>query len=305
MGAVLALLSAATWGAGDFFGGFATRRAPLLVTLIGVQLVATALSLAMVVATGETLTAPGALPWAAGAGVLGSVGVAALYLALSRGTMGLVAPLTGVIAAAVPTAISLASGDVVGPVALLGMLLALGAVVAVAMPTAEPALDAGPGLSADPAPGATIRARLVEWGLILLAGLGFAGFFLGIDQAHAAGGSSWWTLLGARAAACAVVLTAAGALAATGRLPSFAGTRPALPFIVLSAVGDTLGNLFFVLSRAETTLAVSVVLSSLYPLSTAMLARVVLGERLTRVALVGAALAIGGVVLIGLGTTID
>ncbi len=73
--------------------------------------------------------------------------------------------------------------------------------------------------------------------------------------------------------------------------------------VVASAIGDTCGNLFFVLSRSETTLAVSVVLSSLYPVSTAVLARFVLGERLSRIALIGVGLAIGGVVLIGYGST--
>ena len=65
-----------------------------------------------------------------------------------------------------------------------------------------------------------------------------------------------------------------------------------LPLVAASAVGDTGGNLFFVLSRSETTLAVSVVLSSLYPVSTAILARFVLHERLSRLALVGVALAV-------------
>ena len=72
---------------------------------------------------------------------------------------------------------------------------------------------------------------------------------------------------------------------------------------MVSAVGDTGGNLFFVLSRSETTLAISVVLSSLYPVSTAILARVVLHERLSRAALVGVALAVCGVVFIGIGST--
>ncbi len=301
MGALLALISAAVWGAGDFFGGFATRRAPLLVTLIGVQVIGTALSMLMVLVTGEPPTTPEALPWAAAAGICGALGVAALYLALSRGTMGLVAPLTGLIAAAVPTVISFLTGDPLQPLTLLGMLLALGAVVAVAMPAAEPAQRLEE--SKAPMARAVSDARLAEWGLILLAGLGFAGFFLGIDRAHGMGSGPWWTLLVSRSAACAVVLVATVAIAGAGRLPSFRGIAPAVPFIALSAVGDTAGNLFFVLSRAETTLAVSVVLSSLYPLSTAFLARVMLGERLTRTALLGVALAIGGVVLIGIGTT--
>jgi len=72
---------------------------------------------------------------------------------------------------------------------------------------------------------------------------------------------------------------------------------------MLSALGDLGGNLFYVLALGETTLAVAVVLSSLYPVATTLLARTFLGERLTRTAVLGVALAIGGVVLIGIGST--
>jgi drug/metabolite transporter (DMT)-like permease len=87
------------------------------------------------------------------------------------------------------------------------------------------------------------------------------------------------------------------------RQPSFAGTAAGAPVLSLSAVGDLGGNLFYILALGQTTLAVAVVLSSLYPMGTALLARVFLGERLTRLAMLGVALAIGGVVLIGFGST--
>jgi drug/metabolite transporter (DMT)-like permease len=74
-----------------------------------------------------------------------------------------------------------------------------------------------------------------------------------------------------------------------------------LPLALLSAVGDTGGNLFYILARSEGTLSATVVIASLYPVSTTILARLTLGERLSRVRIVGVALAILGVALIGLG----
>ena len=194
-----------------------------------------------------------------------------------------------------PVLVSVARGNPIHPVAMLGMLLALVAVVAVAMPAAGDASATG----RHPAP----RERLLEWGLAAVAGIGFAAYFLGVDRAYSDGAGTWWTLLMARGAGFVVVTAFIVALAATHRLPSFRGASGAAPVLTLSAVGDLGGNLFYVLALGQTTLAVAVVLSSLYPVMTALLARTFLGERLTRTALVGVALAIAGVVLIGVGST--
>ncbi|MBA3852489.1 MAG: EamA family transporter, partial [Chloroflexi bacterium] len=68
-----------------------------------------------------------------------------------------------------------------------------------------------------------------------------------------------------------------------------------------SGLGDLGGNLFFLLANAAGSLAVAVVLSSLYPVVTALLARVFLHERLSRLRLLGVSAAIGGVLLIAVG----
>lgn len=267
----------------------------MLVSVLAVQAIGTVLALAFVLGTGEPATGSGPLVWAAAAGLGGLLGVTALYLALARGTMGLIAPLSGVIAAAVPVVISVVTGGAVHPVAMVGMLLALAAVGAVAMPAAGDAAAA----TLHP----TGRARLAEWGLATVAGIGFAAYFLGVDRAHGEGAGTWWTVLAARSAGFVAVMVLVGALAASRRLPSFAGTTAAAPILTLSAVGDLGGNLFYVLALGQTTLAVAVVLSSLYPVMTALLARTFLGERLTPTAMAGVGLAIGGVVLIGIGST--
>lgn len=294
LGAALALVSAAAWGTGDFCGGLATRRVPVIVSVLAVQAIGTLLAIAFVLAVGEQAGEQRGLAWAVAAGLGGLLGVTALYLALSRGTMGLIAPLSGVIAAAVPVVLDVATGGALHPASMLGMLLALVAVALVAMPASD---DAAAATHLD------ARGRLLEWALAAVAGIGFAAYFLGVDRAHAEGAGPWWTLLGARAAGFVVVATVFGALVAMRRTPILTGVAGAAPVLALSAVGDLGGNLFYVLALGQTTLAVAVVLSSLYPVATALLARTFLGERLTRTAVLGVAVAVGGVVLIGIGST--
>jgi drug/metabolite transporter (DMT)-like permease len=264
--------------------------------VLAVGAIGTILALGFLAATGEASAAPGSLMWSVAGGVGGLFGVTALYLALSRGTMGLVAPLTGVIAAAVPVVISLLTGHGIHPAALLGMMLALVAVGVVAVPEPNAVGESA-------VMGADAHARFVEWALVIVAGLGFAAFFLGVDRAHGEGAGTWWTLLVARGAAFVVALGAFAGMAATHRVPRLDGVGSAAPALTMSALGDMGGNLFYVLALGETTLAVAVVLSSLYPVGTVLLARVLLGERLTRTASIGVLFAIAGVVLIGIGST--
>jgi drug/metabolite transporter (DMT)-like permease len=251
------------------------------------------LALGLLVVSGEPMAGPDALLWGAAAGVSGSVGLGAFYLALSRGTMGLVAPLTALVAAAVPAVIGIAGGDRTGSFVLAGMGLALAAVVLIAIPDrrlGSPTLPTYHG------------SRTREWLLIVVGGLGFSGFFLCIDASHAAGGAVWWPLVMVKLAGATSVGAVIVALAASGRAPVPRSGRAAVLMGGLAGLGDLGGNLFFVLASDVGELAVVVVISSLYPVSTALLARTVLHERLGRLRLAGVALAIAGVVLIGLGS---
>jgi len=206
--------------------------------------------------------------------------------------MGLVAPLAAVIGAAIPALIGLVSGEPVGPVLLVGIAAALGAVVIISLPDA-PATSSGP---ASDRPG-----RRGELLLVLAAGLGFAAFFLGVDQSRSAGGETWWPIMIVRVAGLIAVASAILLLSARGRAPSLRIPRRLLPLCVLAGLGDLGGNLFFIIANDSGELAVAVVTSSLYPVVTALLARFFLGERLSRVRIGGVILATVAIALIALG----
>jgi drug/metabolite transporter (DMT)-like permease len=289
----LALISAASWGAGDFAGGIAARLSSSIVTVLLAQATGLILTLGLLIVSNEPVPGTEALALAAAAGVSGSLGLAAFYLALSRGTMGLVAPLTALIAAAVPALIGIAGGDETGPLVLAGIISALTAVVLISVP------ERGLGMPVLP----TFHgSRTREWLLIIVAGIGFSGFFLAIDASHAAGGEVWWPLLMVKVAGTLGVGAAYIGLLVLGRAPNVRLGQAALLMGILAGLGDLGGNLFFVLASDLGELAVVVVIASLYPVSTALLARAFLHERLGPLRVAGVALAVGGVVLIGLGS---
>jgi drug/metabolite transporter (DMT)-like permease len=254
----------------------------------------------VIVVRAEPFPDPAFMVWAAAAGVSGVIGLSAFYLALSRGTMGLVAPLTALVGASVPALVGIAAGQVPGPLLATGMVVALAAVATISLP--EGTDRSLPGR-------ASLRAWLggapaMELGLVLVAGLGFAGFFLGADRARAVGGGVWWPLLAVRASGLVAAWVGIAVLLATGKLQSIRIRRSVLPATVLAGAGDTGGNFFFLLASAQGSLPVAVVLSSLYPVQTTLLARVLLRERLSRQRIAGVALAVLGVVLISLGAVL-
>jgi drug/metabolite transporter (DMT)-like permease len=285
-----------------------------------IQGIGTILTLAVVLVVNESVPAAEAVGWAGLGGIGGLVGLSALYLGLSRGTMGLVAPATALIAAAVPAAVGLLGGEPASPLLLAGMVIALVAVVLISIPdpgadqaTAAPAPEPGSRPEPDPEPGNRLAAVATSrpaprsdkwtWLLVVISGLGFASFYLGVDQAHAEGAGVWWTLLAVRIAALLVAVVATVLLVGAHRAQPLRATAPVVGLGALAALGDSGGNLFYILARAETTLSVAVVLVSLYPVSTALLARFVLGERLSRLRLAGVALAVAGVVTITAGAS--
>jgi len=282
-------VAAASWGFGDFAGGIATRLSNTFVIVFLAQFVGGLVAALLLLVSGEAMPGNEALLWGAAAGVSGAFGLGCFYLALSRGTMGLVAPLAALLAAAWPATFALLTGDGVGELALLGMVIALTSIVLISLPDRRlgtPVLPTYHG------------SRGQEWLLIIGAGLGFGAFFLLIDASHEAGGAVWWPLFMVKLGGVVAVVTAALALTPMGRFPGIKLGMAALLVGMFAGIADLGGNLFFVLANDEGELAIVIVLTSLYPVVTAILARIFLHERLSPLRVAGVAMAILGVVLI-------
>lgn len=266
------LLSALIWGAGDFFGGLATKRArPFSVVLVA-EVAGALLLAALALLLAQALPPLPDLGWSAGAGLAGAAGLLALYTALAGGHMGIVAPISAVVAAVVPIVVGSVIEGLPSPTQLAGFGVALAAVW----------LLAGSG-------DRTASPRDLR--LALLAGLGFGFYFVLIDRTGATGGL--WNLAFARVVA-ALVLLVLMLLMRHPLLPP----RDVLPINLLNGSLDAGGNLFFLLAAQAGRLDVASVLSSLYPGATVMLAWLVLGERLNRPQTAGVFAALAAIVLI-------
>ncbi|RBY83229.1 EamA family transporter [Blastococcus sp. TF02A-30] len=278
MAVVLALASAVVYGASDFLGGLSSRRAPVF-GVVAVSQVAglTALLLLLPWLGGPTTAAD--LAWGAGAGLAGAAGLLLFFRTLATGVMSVVAPVTAVTAAAVPVLVGLLGGDRIGAWAAAGIVLALVAVVLV---------------SAEGGLGALRAARPASIGPALVAGVAFGLFFVLLDRTGSESGLT--PLVAARVASVLMVLTVASAGRRALRVP-----RVALPLVLLSGIGDMAANgLFLLAAQVDGPLAVVGVLTALYPVSTVVLAQLVLRERLVPAQAAGLATAAGAVVLITL-----
>ena len=260
----------------------------------------------LVLVGGQPVPAPTDLAWAGLAGLVGFVGLVAFYAALARGTMGIVAPLAAVIGAGVPVALAMAFGEQIGPLRLAGVAVGLVAVVLTSLPSEPRTAHERRAL----------RIDLAELPMVIVAGLGFAGFFLFLDRALQDGADIWWSLAAVRVVGFAAALVLlAGMLVVTRRrrperrpaeLFRLSGIRRlgvagAVVLLVAAGLGDLGGNGFFALARGVDLLSVAVVLSSLYPVVTTLLAAALLHERMRPPQLAGASLAVLAVVLIGAG----
>jgi drug/metabolite transporter (DMT)-like permease len=307
LGPIFGLASALTWGVGDFCGGLLSRYSRVISAMLVSQAVGLTGAIVLLVVSGEPPASSPVLGWAALAGACGTVGLAAFYLALARGTMGLIAPLAALIGAGLPVGYALVLGDTVGALRLVGVVLALVAVVLISLP------DAG----RSPHDRRALRIGLADIPLVIIAGLGFAGFYLFLGVAQAVRGDIWGPLVTVRVvgltlvalAAVVAVLRARGSLRrraddvfGLSRVRARALPRSVmLSLVLLTGLGDLGGNAFFVLANSVDMLAIAVVLSSLYPAMTTALAFVLLHERLRPLQLAGISMAVVGIALISLG----
>jgi len=281
MSAVLALLSSLLWGTSDFLGGTASRRLPAYLVVgwadvfVVLGLVGIALGLGDVHFTGPLLG------WSAGAGLIGLVGVGAFYQALSEGAMGVVAPVAG-LGVAVPIAVGIAQGDHPSGTQIAGMVAA---VAAIALVSSSGASSGQSGRSAG-------SARIML--LAVLAAVSFGTVFVFLDKAEPYGTVA--TLLTMRLFGLGALIVAALLTRTQVRIMAVD-----LPFVAAVGAFDVGANACFQLATDSGQLAVVAVLSSLYPAVTAVLARAVHDERLSRAQLIGALLTIAAVVLLAAG----
>ena len=280
----LALLSSLCWGTADYAGGVVSRRVSVATVVLLSQATGAALLVVVCVVAREPF--PHHFWLGMVAGVSGVVGLLLFYQGLALGKMSLVAPVAGC-GAVVPVAFALLTGQVPRPLTLAGLAAAMTGVVLASITSGEGSSGpeaARPGVAAAAAVGAAAC-----FGIFLLL-LGRA--------AHLEPRSVLWLSLSTRLAS--VPILTVGLLVTRRGIPRSGLGRGSLATIAPAGLGDATANTLFAIASTVGTLAVVSVLGSLYPLATAGLARVRLGELLSLRQKLGAGLAMLGVVLVSL-----
>jgi drug/metabolite transporter (DMT)-like permease len=282
---MLALAAALLYGSADFLGGTATKRAHVLSVLLPSGAAGFVVVLIAAVVAGKQAWVAG-LGWGSAAGAIGGVGLIVFYSGLARGPMIVVAPVSALMSTVLPIAVALAEGERANVTVYLGALLCLVAIVLVS--STGPASRLGGGIRQ------ALHGRAVLYGVA--AGLCFGLFFLFLRNAGQAG--TLWPTAAARLAGLAVIVLAA-CIARTGPVTASAGMAVLLAAI-FSGVLDASANVCYLLATRAGLFGLAVVLTSLYPGVTVLLARVVHGERMGRVQQAGLALAAAGVLMVTL-----
>jgi len=279
---VLALISAAGWGASDFFGGVFSKRHGAWVTAVAVQLGALAGTAVAVLLLGGSPTGAD-WAWGAAAGLGVGAGTAYLYRGLSTGRMGVVAPVSGIGAALVPIVVGISTGERPGATAAAGIVIALPAIWLIA------ASDDG-AVEAAQDGGSKASTGLLDG---VWAGIGFGAGFVCLDRLQPA--AELTPLLATQVVSLLPVV----ALALWTREPFWPRRWPAWIGFILGPLG-TVANACLLWAVQAGLLSVVSVLVSLYPAVTVALAAAVLRERIHRAQAVGLGLAVVAVGLISL-----
>jgi drug/metabolite transporter (DMT)-like permease len=276
----LALGASVAWGGSDFVAGLASRRMPLLAVLVGSQVAGLALLLALLAVAGEAPPPDGAVLAAAVAGIAELVGFGALYQGLARGPMSVVAPVSSA-AALVPVVASLVAGERPATAAIVGMGLVL---AGAALACAERDADAG---------GALRRAAAVPGAaLAVLAALSFGSFFVAMDTAAHEAGAAWAVALN-RSTSVSVLVFAVALMR-----PRMGFGRSHVATVASVGLLDAAANAMFAFALTQGLTSTVSVLGSLYPVTTVVLAAMVLDERVAARQAAGVAIVLAGIGLV-------
>jgi drug/metabolite transporter (DMT)-like permease len=272
---VFGLAAAIAWGGGDFGGGLASRRVPVYGVVLVSQATGMVLCVGLALLLGEAFPTGSDVLVCIVAGIMGATGITLLYRGLAVGRMGIVAPVTGVLAAVIPVVAGFVTEGVPPPMVIAGIVVAVVAVVLVSR-----VADEGGG-----------RAGLPE---ALIGGTAIGLF--GVAIAQLSEGDVFADLSVIRLVQFLLVVGAIAVMRTAWR-PS----RSLLVPLILIGVFDTAGNGFYLAAVQTGQLAIASVLSAMYPVVTVILATVLLREPVTRDHSIGIALAGLAIALIGAG----
>jgi drug/metabolite transporter (DMT)-like permease len=279
MVAIFALAAAVLYGTADFLGGAAARRASALAVLSVTAPVGEIVVITVALAAGGPIRLAG-FWWGVAGGVAGGAGLIVFYAGLAAGPMTVVAPVAALVSTVLPVGVAVTSGERPGPAVVAGAVICLAAITLVSMQGGRPG-DGG---------GRAVRGL----GYGFAAGVAFGLFFLFLRNAGTSG--VLWPVGVSRLAGAVIALAAA---AVTRTRPVWWGhDRRTFAMALASGAFDATANVCYVLATRAGLFGLAVVITSLYPGVTVLLARLTLGERMRPVQRAGLALAVVGIVLL-------
>lgn len=275
LSSLFGLLSALTWGAGDFAGGIVSRRAGVYRAAFYGESIGLIFLAAMLAVFREPIPEWASWVWSAAAGASGSLGLLLLLRALAEGQMSVAAPASALMVAILPVIASALTEGLPGPLKYLGFGLAVLAIWLISRRESHPK---------------EMHWHLADLRLPLLSGVFFGFYFILMHQGSRT--ATIWPMIAARLAGSIVLF-----LVAVAKHQLHWPGRQIAPLVFLNAGGDIAGNTFYILAGQVGRLDVAAVLSSLYPGTTILLAGVFLHERLNRFQWLGILAALGAMVL--------
>jgi drug/metabolite transporter (DMT)-like permease len=278
MAALLALISSGLWGAADYLAGNLSKKFRPTAVLSVTQIIGLIFGLTLAIATGafdaQALGDNGYLLPGIAAGFSGYIGLICLYRALATGRMGVVSPISA-LSAIIPLlyALIFLEERLTGLVAIGVIFALLGAVLA-----------SGPELSQ----GFPLKPVFLALG----AAVGFGTCLIFMTEGSES--SALMTMVSMRASTFLISLTILIRLRGTGGMG-----KSHIGLLIFIGVADFSANLILGIATTRGLVSLAMVLGSLFPIVTALLAFIFLKERLHRVQYVGIASAVFGVAIIG------
>jgi len=276
MATLLALISSVLWGSADFEGGRLSKKHPAI-SVLGVSQVIGLFTGIIIIVISQGWVSPSIshasyLIPGIFAGISGYLGLICLYAGLSTGRMGVVSPISA-LSAIIPLGYAIYNGDRLSTITTIGVVMALmGAFCA-----------SGPELNK----GLPIKPLVLAFGAML--GFGIALIFMSIGSKS----SALMTMTTMRATTALFTIAVAMKFRSVGKF-----SKIEYPTLLFIGSADFLANLLLGIACTKGLVSLAMVLGSLYPIITVVMAFKFLHERLHKVQYVGVAFAVAGVAII-------